>query len=369
MSAISVQGVIVNDHDVAAEFGDVRTLTVSAIRLGMEPVHFERTLVCFTVTGALVTSCYIPVQIEPARLFANQTYTDIIFWFPELRPSVKDGAFSLQSTPVALAEPHVVIGGPIDGVWYHWLVSWCPRILLLKRMRPDLFSDPNVKFLVDSAAQSASFLEVLGTMGIDLSRVTFADRTVDYLLEKAILVSFPDQNDLYPELVREFAATVKEGLGVSSQEPQTGRVFASRQTIVNPRRRIANFAEVEPTLRRLDFDIVNLGAETARRQVELFDSARFVLGGHGSDLANLMFCRPGTDVLVIENARNVWAGIGSSLEQLCAIMGLNYHYIVVEEDIRDDMDYSQFVLVHTRDFIVPPGALEQRLLEIGCLPR
>jgi capsular polysaccharide biosynthesis protein len=369
MSAISVQGVVVNDHDVAAEYSDLQKLTVSAIRLGKEPVHFERTLVCFTVTGALVTSCYIPVQIEPARLFANQTYSNAAYWFPGMRPSVKDNAFTLQSTPTALAEPHVIIGGPIDGVWYHWLVSWCPRILLLKRMRPDLFADSNVKFLVDNSAQSSSFLEVLGTMGIDLSRVTFADRNVDYLLEQAILVSFPDQNDLYPDLVREFAATVKANLGISPETLHAGRVFASRQAIVNPRRRIVNFAEVEPVLRQFDFNIVNLGGESARRQVELFDTARFVLGGHGSDLANLMFCRPGTDVLVIENARNVWHGIGSSLEQLCAIMGLNYHYIVVEEDIRDDMDYSQFVLVHTRDFIVPPAALEQRLRELGCLPR
>ncbi len=100
----------------------------------------------------------------------------------------------------------------------------------------------------------------------------------------------------------------------------------------------------------------------------MFAAAEFVVGVHGSDLADLMFCSPGAQVLVIENQRNVTMGIAASLDILCQIVSARYRYMIVEEAIDPDADYSSFTDEHNRDVIVPPDTLERELRAMGCLP-
>src|SRR5262249_30518500 len=56
------------------------------------------------------------------------------------------------------------------------------------------------------------------------------------------------------------------------------------------------------------------------QQVRLFAEASHVIGAHGSDLANLIFCRPGTAVCELRpDSRTAW-----SYRHLAAMRGLRY---------------------------------------------
>jgi hypothetical protein len=62
-------------------------------------------------------------------------------------------------------------------------------------------------------------------------------------------------------------------------------------------RSVQNAAEVEGFLARAGFETVEMRGLSHTAQISLFDSADFVIGPHGAELSNLLFCRPGTRVL------------------------------------------------------------------------
>ncbi|WGM48467.1 hypothetical protein KOAAANKH_03368 [Brevundimonas sp. NIBR10] len=388
MTGFDIIGDLATDNDVLKGTVDLARRPIDRIRVDREAARETTELLVGRLRDVLVTSYYLPVHVESHRLLINQSYFDIVRWFPDMRPMVDGDEFRLIAEARTIEGPHVVIGGPVDGVWYHWLVSWCARLLILKQLRRDIFDDPSVRFLIDGAASKPPYIDLVRAMGVNEDRITFVSESADdVLVRDAILVSFPDQRFLYPDLVRDFAATVRQAFDVATVEtakpsmiaswlgrrPASAlrggrRIFTSRQAFPNPKRRIHNFEAAAEVLNRFGFEIVNLAELSARDQVEMFAAAEFVVGVHGSDLADLMFCSPGAQVLVIENQRNVTMGIAASLDVLCQIVSAGYHHMIVEEAIDPDADYASFTDEHNRDVIVPPDALERELRAMGCLP-
>lgn len=360
---IKSAGKVVWDYAAAEHYPDSVTSTLRGVYLGRWPHDFEQTITAFSVPNAVVTSCYVPVDVDNDRMFLNQTYSNAPRFF-QLRFVWKADSYVLRSRPTWLPGRHVLIGGAFDGVWWHWMVNWAPRLLLLKRLRPELFSDPHTRFLVDRVAEREPFTSVLTALGVPLSRVTFADQTQDYQLEDAVLVSFPDQASLFPGLVRYFAAALRRRFRSRLPIRQRKRIFCSRQAFTTPKRRIANFDAIKPVLDAFDFKVVQLAELSLCDQIQLFESAEMVVGAHGSDFTDLMFCRPGTKVIVFEPERNLESGVSTSLEQLCRIIGLDYHAMVVPEVQADGVDYGQFVNVHNQDLHVDPAALELKVREL-----
>ena len=129
-------------------------------------------------------------------------------------------------------------------------------------------------------------------------------------------------------MIREFSGHLLPGLGVTPQ-PGGRRIFASRQGLPAPKRRIHNFADLEPVLAAHGFDILHLGEMSARDQAQMFHDAELVVGAHGSDLTNIVFCRPRTKVLVFENRGNLTRGLHLALKSLAELMDLDYTYVLL----------------------------------------
>ncbi len=286
-----------------------------------------------------------------------------------------EGAVDLGVGNDTLSTVAGIIKGNIIGVWYHWLANWSTRAVALRMLRPDLFKDPATKFVVDQSAMREPFRSILTALGIQDDRLVVWDQARDILLRDGIIVSFLNQNYLYPDLMKVLAKDLKTYFlpAIDRTDPvkapgHVRRIFASRQGFKEARRRVANFDEIKGLLEEFGFDIVQLGEFSAAEQVEMFSAAEFVIGVHGSDLVNVMFCPPTSKLLVIENARNISAGLSVSLDVLGSIFGVEYHALVVDEFIDPDMDYSDFNNIHYRDVIVDPAALRDAMLRMGCYP-
>ena len=78
------------------------------------------------------------------------------------------------------------------------------------------------------------------------------------------------------------------------------RIYISRQT--SNSKRIKNHEEIIPLLEKFDFKIIKPEEMTLFEQVETFHNANFVIGAHGAALANLMFCKPDTNVIEIRSS-------------------------------------------------------------------
>lgn len=71
------------------------------------------------------------------------------------------------------------------------------------------------------------------------------------------------------------------------------RLYISRKG----RRQVVNEAELTQLLARFGFEVVPDEPRSVAEQVRLYQSADFVLGPHGASFANLLWCRPGTQLL------------------------------------------------------------------------
>lgn len=361
---IESQGDVVNDVDVAADYAGavVRSTAGRAWNSneGWRPVD----IVAFEVPDLVVTSIYQSVDLRRNRLFVNQTYSNSHQFFGT-RAIFNGDRYTLNTTAERLPGKHVVLGGPIDLVWHHWLMNWAPRLSVLQLLRPDLFDDPEVKFLVDVRAAEQPYRAVLDAFGLSDDRLTFVDHAVDHQLEHGVLVSFLDQAHYYPEITQRFVRTVSSGFGATlpndRQSKKPVRIFCSRQAFDVPRRRMANYAEVEPILQAEGFTSVALGNLPAARQYDLFRRAEVIIGVHGADLVNMIFAKPGTKVIVLENQRNLEIGLAKTYSVLAEMMQLDYRALKVDEVILPDIDYSQFGHLHNRDYVLDPDVLRRAL--------
>ncbi len=342
-------------------YADATVLPTSAIRLWPTTEILDDVFVTCSVSDVLLTSLFLPIDIGRGLLFLDQSYSGVTEIFPMRFETVGDG-YRLESDPIVSPGRHIVIGGPVDLVWYHWLFNWCPRLLLAKSARPDLFEAKDVRFVVHPNAMREPYRAVLDTFGLDDDRFLVVDPERDYRLEEATLVSFPDQNKLYPALIERFAEHLREAFGLEAAEVRAG-VFASRQDLPPSRRRIANFAAIEPVIEAFDIRPVSLGKLPAAEQARLFNDAAIVVGAHGSDLSNILFCRPCTPVVVIENQFSVDHNLHVGLLKLAEVLGLAYHLLL--SSTTDDVSLESSIMhMINRDYIVDPGQLEQTLLRV-----
>jgi hypothetical protein len=364
----NISGTIVRDTDVINEYADSVSGFFKARRWGAEPSLSDERLTVMSTGPILLTSCFLPVEIETSRLFINQSYSNLAEWFGRaMRPKISGQHFSLRTSAVPITGRHVVMGGPIDGVWWHWVLNWAPRYLLLKQLRPDLFYDPEVRFIVDRRAGDQPYLGVLEALGLDLSRLTFVDPAVDdFLVEQPVLVSFLDQQLLFPALIDELADLLLKSIEIRiSASHVKRRVYTSRQGFKRAKRRVQNFVEIQTILTTHNFEVVELGSWSLPNQVRLFSEAEIVVGVHGSDLTNLIFCDRGTKVYVFETSMNVTSGIADAIQALCEIRGLEYQVLQATEIIDADADYATFAEVHNRDVHADADGLRKALSDLG----
>ena len=341
-------------------YPEARCVATQAIRLWPDTAIVADAFRSCTIDDVLLTSHFVPVDVARQLMFLDQSYTGLPAIFP-VRFQVEGEAYRLESEPIVSCGPHVVIGGPIDLVWYHWLFSWCPRFLLTRMLRPELFAAADVRFVVHPHAMRQPFRAVLETFGLDEGRLLVIDPGRDYRLEQATLVSFPDQNKLFPDLISRFADHLLDAFDIDAGVAHLG-LFASRQDLPAPKRRIANYATVEPILESFGVRPVSLGLLPAAEQARLFFEASMVVGAHGSDLSNILFCRPGTPVVVIESRFSVDHNLHMGLLKLAEVLELDYRLLV--SATTDDVTLGHPLMhIINRDYVVDPQQLEQALRE------
>ena len=83
-------------------------------------------------------------------------------------------------------------------------------------------------------------------------------------------------------------------------------------------RRISEPAELQRFLARQGFETHSFDAMSVDAQIDLFSRADWVVGAHGAELGNLLFCKPGTKVLELAPA----SGFKPYYSYMCNKLGL-----------------------------------------------
>ncbi len=157
----------------------------------------------------------------------------------------------------------------------------------------DVLNVPQLKFLVDA-------------LNIEDRRIISIEKNNCYIIENLFILSNPHiivpnikrkgiyltENYAFDNLALEYVrARIKCKCGKQNADSKYERIFLSRKNCV---KRSCNENELKPVLEKYGVNIIYTDNMTIRQQVEIFGTAKIVIGGTGAAFANLLFCNPGT---------------------------------------------------------------------------
>ena len=353
------------DFAVSAEYPGAIRQSFPRLNWPLQPLSAEQMLNVFEVEGGIVTKFYLSIDPEKRLLFINQLYDDIIQVYP-LADLTNGETFSLRSNNIAPVPGRVVvIGGPFDLNYYHWIFNWFSRLILLQMLAPGIYDDPTVKFMIDARAQEEPYVSFLRGLNIDFDRVLWSDSQTNYRIEHMVLVSFLSQNSYYPDILKAVATRLMHG--VAWQAPtRRRRIWISRQKLAAPKRRVVNMDEIAPILAGHGFEEVCLEDMSLAEQIELFAAAEAVAGVHGAGLANLIFCPADCQVLLIEKEFNAVVGLDRTFATLAQACGLRHEVMLTPSHRVEGVDYDRFFDLHHADVVIDPQALASSLDRIAA---
>jgi capsular polysaccharide biosynthesis protein len=229
---------------------------------------------------------------------------DVLFAFNSFTPSY--GHYVLTSLPLIFAFIDEIARGPLKIV----VPAGFPRWMMAHLLELGI-SERSFLILRDSAYRFRSAI---------VSNILDAGNT---------RAPNPDSLAFVAELLRHAAAAQSHRTKLFVRRSGSGDVSS---------RTISNENELLGALDSLGFHVIEPGRMSLREQVSAFHQADVVVSPHGSSLANLIFCRPGTKVLDLmpdgwvgargDTLRDVW-GL-----RMCALAGLEYSVLLCPSQTR-----------------------------------
>ena len=128
---------------------------------------------------------------------------------------------------------------------------------------------------------------------------------------------------------------------------QGERIYISRGK--DSHRYLLNEDELRPILAEYGFSILHLADLSVDEQISVFKFAKVIVSPHGSGLANLLYCDPGTKVLDIFSGLNT-----DALFLIAASLELEYFYL-------SGIGGNQELVKFTADITVDPGIFRQQI--------
>ncbi len=211
--------------------------------------------------------------------------------------------------------------------YYHWMLDILPKLGVLEKAGIKLEDIDN---LLVRVADRAFQKETLMHFGFDGERIFETKDCNRLLCEKVIIVDI--QNGINMKMNRFVPAWLKHAYATPTKVgDERIKLYVSRPKGV--RRGVANEDELLPILERYGYTVSAMEGMTVDEQAELMAKADVLVSPHGGALSNMVFCKPGIDVIELYG-RHVYPYY-NGLAQLC---GHNYHAILENMD-----DYHQLV--------------------------
>lgn len=200
--------------------------------------------------------------------------------------------------------------------YFHWLTDILPRIRLAAAAgyQPGSFDQVLVNG-VDEPFQKSALQE----LEIPLNRCqSFDNKERAFYLEDAVLPSLPGVPGVVaPETVEFLQETFSPKKTGRGRKIFIGRGDAKHRPLLHEGEILANF-------RKRGFESVDCGELSLKEQAEVFGAAEIVVGAHGAALTNLVFCRPGTQVVELFSPKYV----NPCYRDLCVAGGLNHSAVI-----------------------------------------
>jgi hypothetical protein len=244
----------------------------------------------------------------------------------------------------------------LNNNYCHFVLETLPRlyIILKSGIIPDYYILPgNQKF----------HLEFYAKFGIDPKKIIIMKPNTIIQSENLIITTLLNNWDYIsyrnftfskrlwiPIWIKDTYANYLPNINVQNEK----RIYISRKMATN--RHIANEDEIINIVKEHHFEVVILENLSVSEKINLFKSAKLIVSIHGAGLGNLLFCNPETTVFEIISRDY----LDSHFRMISHNMGLDYHYIVGEPIITEELTPV------TEDLYLNPTLFKQSLENLIC---
>lgn len=244
----------------------------------------------------------------------------------------------------------------------HWMCEDLPRLSNALRSFPDdttfIMPENTAKWRIES----------LEAIGIDHERIKLVPGHMTIQCERlwfATELGSTKYQHTSPKVAQGVSQKLLDDAsrqlkGVNHAElPSSEHIFISRQGA--PCKRLMNEAQLENVLQKLGFEIVRMEDYSLVQQIEIIKNAKLVVGAHGAGLGNIMFAKPHT--IIVELQDDSYACPRPWYWKLANCYGCQYKTIVGQTTKVDIFEKIEFRL--------DPDFLEMALADIcqtGSVP-
>lgn len=194
--------------------------------------------------------------------------------------------------------------------YFHWMFDVLPRLELLHMAKIKVD-----KYVVNKERRFQR--ETLETLRIDPAIIISPSSETHIKADELIVPSLPGTSGLVtPKSCQFLRANFLRD--VPCRNPNR-LLYVTRKDALT--RRVVNEAEIIACLQKCDFEVIELEHQTVAEQVELFASARIIVGPHGAGFTNLVFSQVGT--ALIEFMPETY--FNPCFEILAGLMSLKYY--------------------------------------------
>lgn len=186
---------------------------------------------------------------------------------------------SLHSDFEYLKGNTLCLAGQWSNEYYHFLVETLGRIQIANEL-----SDLKIYSNIVLGEKSHPYVkEILNFFNLDECKIIFAEKEKIYKCEN---LYFTTDNTISGQVTRSFCQYIRDKINIEKGSAGSEKIFVSRK---NSRKILEAETLVYPILEKNGFRIVYPENFTFRKQVEIFKTARIILGLHGGGMANTIF--------------------------------------------------------------------------------
>jgi hypothetical protein len=211
----------------------------------------------------------------------------------------------------------IYLMGRCDENWYHFLLDTAPRLLFFENV------PAHVPILVrsDLPLTTKEFLKKLtprNVIEVEPDKTAIVSRLYVCPGRSTVFDSTPpkglNQVEFSPLVLKLFRDRVFSSLGINSSSYPDNRISFERNSAA---RNVINWADLRKVLIDFSFQVLPLDINFFRIQAKVFHDAKFVVAPGGAVMANIIFMKPGTKVLVMRSWRGrnlkLWEALSQSV--------------------------------------------------------
>ena len=175
-----------------------------------------------------------------------------------------------------------ILGSNAGNNYYSNLIQFLPRIFFNKKT--------NLKLAIhrNSSNKYRNFIEsILKSLNIDFTFV-FLDDNFYFFIDS----EFPQFLNIHDSI-----EILKNFLRPKTNVDLSKKIYVTRED--SNYRKIINEGDIVTLLRKNGYRVINPQLYEIEEQIEIFSNAEKIIAPHGSNLANIIFCKPGTEIFEI----------------------------------------------------------------------